>query len=219
MVFALARYGGLRCPSEIMKLRWRDVHWGQDRFTVHSPKTEHHDGKATRLVPIFPELRPILNEAYEEAEDGAEFVVSSPRCENLGTNMERIIRSAGVEPWEKLFQNCRATRATELVAAGWPEYKVCKWLGHTEAIARRHYWQVTDEDYRKAADTPTGVAAALQMALQTCGEMPCKAVQHSQPAGPQRDAVSPVNARVCSEFHGVAGFGGSGAVPCSTDNA
>ena len=52
-----------------------------------------------------------------------------------------------MEPWEKLFQNLRATRATELVSAGWPEYKVCAWLGHTEAVAKKHYWQVTDEDY------------------------------------------------------------------------
>ena len=174
MIFALARFGGLRCPSEIMKLRWSDVHWDQDRFTVHSPKTERHDGRATRLVPIFPELRPHFEEAWEQADEGTEFVVSAPRGDWPGSGMERIIRSVGLEPWEKLFQNCRASRATELVAAGWPEYKVCKWLGHTEAIARRHYWQVTDDDYRTAAG-----GSALQMALQTGDEKPCKVVQES----------------------------------------
>ena len=157
-----------------MKLRWCDVHWDQDRFTVHSPKTEHHEGGATRLVPIFPELRPYLQEAWEQAEEGAEFVVSSPRYDNLGTNADKIVRNAGLEPWPKLFQNCRATRATELVAVGWPEYKVCKWLGHTEVIARRHYWQVTDDDFRKAAGLPTEGAEALQKAAATMRE---KAVQ------------------------------------------
>ena len=168
LIFALSRFGGLRCPSEILKLRWRDVHWDQDRFTVHSPKTERHEGKASRLVPIFPELRPYLEEAWEQAEEGAEFVVSSPRGDTPGTGMERIIRSAGLEPWEKLFQNCRATRATELVSAGWPEYKVCKWLGHTEKIARRHYWQVTDDDYRQAAGLPIegGQSAAKSAATK-----------------------------------------------------
>jgi hypothetical protein len=36
------------------------------RFTV--PKTEHHEGKEFRVVPIFPELRPYLNAAWDEAE-------------------------------------------------------------------------------------------------------------------------------------------------------
>jgi hypothetical protein len=48
-------------------------------------------------------------------------------------------------------ENLRETRATELVSDGWPEYKVCKWLGHTKLVAERRYWQVTDEDYEKAA--------------------------------------------------------------------
>jgi integrase len=223
LVFALSRFGGLRCPSEVLKLRWQDVNWEQDRFTIHSPKTEHHEGKATRLAPIFPELRPILEEAWEQAEDGTEFVVTSPRGDNLATGMERIIRSAGVEPWAKLFQNCRSTRATELVSAGWPEYKVCKWLGHTEKIARRHYWQVTDDDYRKAAGLPDGnqqksldsgptggaggfaaLQEALQKALQVCREEPCKAVQHSPAAESDPVGVTPEIARGCSEFHGVS---------------
>ncbi len=154
LIFALSRFGGIRIPSEYMGLRWQDVDLPGGRMVIHSPKTEHC-GKATRLVPIFPELRPYLEEAWDAAEPGAEFVISSPRGDTPGTGMERIIRAAGLEPWPKLFQNCRATRATELVAAGWPEYKVCKWLGHTEAIAKRHYWQVTDDDYRKAAGMPT----------------------------------------------------------------
>ena len=40
-----------------------------------SPKTEHHAGKAAATIPLFPELRPILAEAFELAPDGAVFVV------------------------------------------------------------------------------------------------------------------------------------------------
>ena len=140
--------------------------------------------KATRLVPIFPELRPYLEEAWEQAEEGAEFVVSSRGDDTLGTGMERIIRNAGLEPWPKLFQNCRATRATELVAAGWPEYKVCKWLGHTEVIARRHYWQVTDDDLPQGGwlARREGAEGAAKSGLQQCDGKPCKAVQDSQAA-------------------------------------
>ena len=63
-------------------------------MVIHSPKTEHC-GKATRLVPIFPELRPYLEEAWDAAEPGAEFVISSPRGDTPGTGMEWIIRAAG----------------------------------------------------------------------------------------------------------------------------
>ena len=172
LIFALARFGGLRCTSEHMRLRWIDIDWERNRFTVHSPKTEHHQGGGIRVVPIFPELRPYLEEAFEQAEEGAEFVVSRYRwagC-NLRTAFERIVLNAGLTPWPKLFQNLRATRATELVAAGWPEYKVCKWLGHTEAVAKKHYWQVTDDDYAAAAGVD---GKALQKSLQVSDATPC----------------------------------------------
>ena len=55
LVVALARYGGLRCSSEIALLKWSDIHWDAERFTVTSPKTKRY-GKETRVVPIFPEL-------------------------------------------------------------------------------------------------------------------------------------------------------------------
>ena len=64
LIIALCRYGGLRCPSEVLKLRWRDIHWKSGRFTVHSPKTEHH-GKDCRDVPLFPELLPYLEDVFE----------------------------------------------------------------------------------------------------------------------------------------------------------
>lgn len=35
---------------------------------------------------------------------------------NLRTQLERIIGKAGLSPWPKLFQNLRASRATELAA-------------------------------------------------------------------------------------------------------
>lgn len=43
-IVALSRYAGLRCPSEIMLLRWGDVNWDRGRLTVRSPKTAGHEG-------------------------------------------------------------------------------------------------------------------------------------------------------------------------------
>ncbi len=62
LVFALSRYGGLRCPSEHLALKWADVDWAGERFLVRSAKTAHHEGKGTRWVPLFPELRPFLEQ-------------------------------------------------------------------------------------------------------------------------------------------------------------
>ena len=61
----------LRCPSEIVELRWSDInpvrHHERSLMTVRSPKTAAHDGHAVRIVPITPELRPILQALFDQA--------------------------------------------------------------------------------------------------------------------------------------------------------
>ena len=130
------------------------------RSTVRSKKTEHHEGKASREVPIFPELRPFLEEAWEQAEVGQEYVITRYRGNvNLRTQLQKIIKRAGVAPWPKLWQNLRATRATELVKEC-PVHVATAFLGHSEATALKHYWQVTDEDFKKATQNTTQQAHA-----------------------------------------------------------
>ena len=121
LIFALARYGGLRSPSEILALKWQDVDWERGRILVHSPKTEHHAGGESRQLPLFPELVPYLREVFEQAQEGIEYVVTRYRSRgvNLRTQLERIIVKAGLKAWPKLFQNLRSTRETEL-AEWWP---------------------------------------------------------------------------------------------------
>ena len=165
LIFALARYGGLRCPSEHVALRWGDVDWERGRMRVTSPKTEHHEGKGFRWIPIFPELLPHLEAAFEEAAEGTEVVITRyrDRNTNMRTTLERIIAKAGVDQWPKLFQNLRSTRQTEL-AELYPSHVVCAWLGNSEAIAAKHYLQVTDAHFEaaseKAAQKPAQQAPA-----------------------------------------------------------
>lgn len=54
LIFALSRFGGLRCPSEHLAITWNDMDWEKCKFRVDSPKT------GERWVPIFAELRPYL---------------------------------------------------------------------------------------------------------------------------------------------------------------
>jgi integrase len=126
LIFLLSRFGGLRCPSEHLALRWEDIDWGRCRIVVRSEKTAGQ-GKADRVIPIFPEIHDDLLAEFNEAEDGADFVFANRRMSsgNLRPQATRIIERAGLIPWPRLFQNLRASRATEL-ASEHPSHVVAK---------------------------------------------------------------------------------------------
>jgi integrase len=120
---------------------------------VPCPKTEHHDGKDFRLMPLFPEIRQELESWRRDAPKDREFVLKaaiSPKT-NLRTGLMKILKRAGIKPWPKLFQNLRSTRATEL-RDRFPSHAVAAWLGHTVKVADAHYNQVTDDHFRRAVD-------------------------------------------------------------------
>ena len=175
LIFGLARFAGLRIPSELMPLRWSDINWSKKQIRVRSPKTEAHAGHAERQVPLFPELQPLLLTAFEEAPEGAEYVISAPRLRAntsayLRKRMRQIITDAGIEPWRRVFHNMRATRQTEL-SQHYPGYAVRKWIGNSEQVAEQHYLMVTEDLMTKAATT------ALHQALQHPAETACTKVQ------------------------------------------
>lgn len=105
LLFALSRFGGLRCPSEHLALKLSDCDWDRQRLRVPSPKTERHDGGEARWIPMFPELRPYLDEVFHAAPPGTVHLITKYRSPNanLRTQLQRIIRKAGLEPWPKLW--------------------------------------------------------------------------------------------------------------------
>lgn len=160
LLFGLARWGGLRTPSEPRGLRWCDVDWENKRFLVHSPKTERHHGHETRWVPIFPELMPLFEARFDEAAEGEELVI--PRLSKKVSHVSTIkyaARLAGVDQWPRIFHSLRSTRQTELQQT-YPGYVVCAWLGNSEIIARKHYLQVTDQHFEQAAQKAAQTASA-----------------------------------------------------------
>jgi len=184
LIVALARYGGLRTPSETLLLRWSHIDWEAGKMLVHSPKTEAHPGGESRLVPLFPELRPLLLEAFTAAEPGDGFVIAKHRKRgaNLRTHLLRIMAKAGVKPWPKLFQNMRSTRQTELCER-WPEYIVCGWLGNSRRVAREHYLQIRDADFLRASEPEK----PAQNPAQNPAQQPCAAnCDELQPQGQNR---------------------------------
>ena len=161
MIIALSRYGGLRCPSEVLLLKWSDINHETGRVTITSPKTAHHAGKETRIIPLFPELAPYLNDCWELNGDKSEYVITRYRDakQNLRTTFIKILKRAGLKQWPKLFQNMRASRETELCNE-YPTHVVCEWLGNSVPVAMKHYLQITDEHYQKASGG----------ALHSCGQ-------------------------------------------------
>lgn len=197
-LLALARFGGLRVPSETFLIRLDEIDWDQDRFFVHSPKTEHHEGKESRLVPIFPELRPYLEEAWEAAADGQEWLLqglrnyygvpSETKRVQVGKPFIKILERARIPVWPKVWQNLRASRETDL-ADHFPMHVVTAWIGNSERVAKAHYLQVTEEHYGRA--------------VKEGKKLVQKVVQHQSASG-----------RVRSQEHDPPG----GETPCSDDS-
>lgn len=148
LIIALSRFGGMRCPSEHLSLRWADIDWTGGRIAVSSPKT----GK--REIPLFLELRTALDDMRQlTGEVGHVLTGPAGFDTNFRTGLKRIIKRAGLTEWPRLFHNLRASRQTEL-CQHYPLHVVCAWLGNSAPIADRHYLTVRDEDFAKAATKP-----------------------------------------------------------------
>ena len=160
MVVALCRLAGLRCPSEVGALTWGDVNWEKGRLVVRSPKTEHHGGEhAVRVVPIVPDLRAMLDEAFHRPDADPLFVVPMAAQRgagaNLRTTLEKVILRAGCKPWPRLFQNLRSSCVTDWVQR-YPAHEAAAWAGHSPAVAAEHYLMGRDHHFADA------VAGGLQ---------------------------------------------------------
>ena len=133
-----------------------------NRMSVTEPRVEHHEDRGIRSCPIFPEQRPILEEAFEIIVDKSEYVVAAPQYRaaantaigwknaNLRSEMTRLLGRAGVSGWPRLFHSMRASRQTELQRE-FPLHVVCYWLGNSPRIAQQSYLLVTEDDFTRAA--------------------------------------------------------------------
>ena len=155
LIVVLCRYAGLRCPSEVLKLRWTDIDWAKGSMRVDSSKT------GLRFVPMLPEVRKALTEARDAARDGAVRCIEEypENTANLRQQFERIIKKAHVEPWPRLFHNLRASCRTELQES-LPDHVLNSWLGQSSRVAETHYLTVHQEHWDRALIlSPTGPLA------------------------------------------------------------
>jgi hypothetical protein len=129
-------------------------------------------------------LRPILQDLFDGAEEGAEAVVPrlhDPRT-NLRTHFQRIIGRAGLKPWPRLFHNLRASCATDWVET-FPNHVVAGWLGHSPMIAATHYLQTRDAHFDMAAGIGEGAGVGAAKAATNPATNPAT---HTSPSAHTR---------------------------------
>ena len=69
----LRRYAGFRLTSEIKSLKWDHVDWKTGMFAVHSPKLEQLRNSGVRQVPLFPQMKTVLQKLWSK--NPVEFVL------------------------------------------------------------------------------------------------------------------------------------------------
>ena len=205
-ILALCRFGGLRCPSEVLMLKWSDVDMAGGRMLIPVEKLAHIPGRETRECPVFAALRPHLEEAFELAAPGEVYVVGGVTGDthrkasrrpggwvnaNLRTTFAKIVHRAGLKQWPRLFQNLRASCETDLLSE-YPIASVTAWIGHSAEVALKHYSQVRSADFDRAA----GREKAVQNPVQSAAKVVQNAVQSGNDLSelePTSGAETPVN--------------------------
>jgi integrase len=218
-IIALARFGGKRCPSEVLSLEWRHVDWERNRITVPSPKTDRYDGKGTWTIPLFVELRPFLEQAFELAIPGQTHVVGGEHLKkaqgpsgwrncNLRTRFEKLVKRSGLEPWPRLFHNLRSSLETEFLES-FPVHVVALWMGHDAKVSLKHYAQTTDDHFDRAASgARSGAPEAQNPAQQTTARN-----RGEWNESPENEAGEAVIASPCDSLRYAArAFSGGGGI-------
>jgi integrase len=159
-LISLARYAGLRVPSEPLALKWEHIDWAESKITILAPKTGH------RICPLFAEIREPLQTLWELAPTGATHVFHRGRASAATVwraKLESIILASSVKPWPKLWQNMRASCRTDLEAR-FPAFVCNAWLGHSSKVAEKHYSRVTADHFNLAvgqSNLACGVAGGV----------------------------------------------------------
>ena len=136
LLFALSRYGGL-VPIRASWLAMGRCGLGALPHDRAKPQ-DGTQGQAKSRRPNLPRVAAAPGGSLSSSGRWSRVChhpLSGPKFKPSDATGEDH-RTGRAEGMAEAFQNLRATRATELVSAGWPKYKVCEWLGHTEAVAK-----------------------------------------------------------------------------------
>lgn len=189
LLFGLARYAGLRTPSETHLLAWSDVDFDKGRLRVRSPKTERFAGHAERIVPIDPRLMRLLRERFDTAPEGDVLLVGCLNRTALHRRAKAIIEASKVEPWDDLWQTLRRSCEIEW-AKTHPQYAVSRWIGHSITVSGRHYANSIPDELFDRASGREGSEGGAQKGAQHGAES-TRAAAHTRRTSAEADAKKP----------------------------
>ena len=162
LMLSLARLAGLR-RDEALNLRWNNIDWERSRLTVISTDDWTVKDKDSRTVPMAPELRQLLLEAFSEAAPGSELVVASGSVNkrNISRDFTVLCRRAGVVRYAKPLHTLRKSCITDW-SHRFAIHAVMEWAGHScIETTKQFYLKVSDLDYEAAAAQSFGVCTQL----------------------------------------------------------
>ena len=141
----------------------------------------------TRVSPLYPELRPILEEARTLAgddvvhvfnhilklKDKPEFEITNEKGDvirkgryetNARGFITKAIKCAGLDPWPQPWHAIRDFRINELARDGKRDAEISAWCGNSASTRKRHYdaTAVTVEDRRRASGAQTENGSGVQ---------------------------------------------------------
>jgi hypothetical protein len=67
-----------------------------------------------------------------------------------------------MEPWQRVFQNLRSSRETELVE-DFPVHVVTDWIGNSPDVAKMHYLQTHEQHFGRAAGKSCGTGGGQNL--------------------------------------------------------
>ena len=200
LLFALSRFGGLRCPSEHLGLRWGDVDWERGRITVRSPKTEHHEGGESRQLsrssPSCGRTWKRFGSKPSRGRSGSS-PATGTTTHNLRTQLQNDHPRAGLTAVAEAVAEPPGTRA-DGTGRNLPD---ARRLPVDRQQPSRCGQALPASDRRTL---PAGVEwpRRVQMALQLSDATPCNAVKADLPTPNARPAV----ASGCINSHSVAHY-------------
>ncbi|MHC4888193.1 MAG: tyrosine-type recombinase/integrase [Planctomycetota bacterium] len=157
MLLALCRLAGLR-QAEALNLTWREVDWQHNTLAVWSPKTDYG-----RVVPIGPELLPLLEAAFESAKEGETKIVVGLTVKNLWRDFQVIRKRAGIKPYKKWCHTLRKNREDDWNEE-FPLHVVAEWMGHSPEVAHKRYLKAKDRNIEAATKTQINTELAQKLA-------------------------------------------------------
>jgi integrase len=154
LLVGLARYAGLRVPSEAFAITWSMVDWDKKALSIPSKKTRRY--AESRVMPVLPELMDLLQVGWDEAPEGSTNILTLSYA-NIRRKLPKIILDAKLKPWEDMFQTLRRSCETHFVSLGHPAHAVSDWLGHSSQVSKDHYLMVTSDTFTRATEVKTEV--------------------------------------------------------------